>query len=169
MKIDVDKLKLAKLKFYDNERRGIEFTDTNAYVFLIDSDGKYLNFFGSMGDDIPVFKRAHSSNVLSNGESFGTRVSIVSGKLKTGPCYLIENVDLKGVLKTDYITKEDLESYIISSKRFFVDRLSILDGKKKSLLMRLQLYETIHSDKLKHEELDEFFSERMPVYQYRKK
>lgn len=164
--IDTDKLKLAKLKYFDKKRMGVEVSEINAYAFLVNIDGKYVNVFDESLSDIPVFDRTFYSNTTSSGIDFGTKLIYLSGKLETGPCYIVEQNDMKQKLGSSVVSLSDIERYILDSNDYFIDRESILSNPNMSRKEKRKYKLKRFFDQKEKEKLDEFFSERDCGFQY---
>lgn len=164
--IDTDKLKLAKLKYFDKKRMGVEVSEINAYAFLVNIDGKYVNVFDESLSDIPVFDRTFYSNTTSSGIDFGTKLIYLSGKLETGPCYIVEQNDMKQKFGSSVVSLSDIERYILDSNDYFIDRESILSNPNMSRKEKRKYKLKRFFDQKEKEKLDEFFSERDCGFQY---
>ncbi len=164
--INIDKLKLAKLKYFDKKRMGVEVSEINAYAFLVNIDGKYVNVFDESLSDIPVFDRTFYSNTTSSGIDFGTKLIYLSGKLETGPCYIVEQNDMKQKFGSSVISLSDIERYILDSNDYFIDRESILSNPNMSRKEKRKYKLKRFFDQKEKEKLDEFFSERDCGFQY---
>ena len=145
--IDLKRLKLAKVRYYDASHNGAELTDIDAYAFLLDVNGNYINLFDPV-EDLPVFDRTSYTNTTLNGDDFGTLIRHLHGSLDSGPCYIIEKVDLSRIFKKDKIRVSELIEYIIKSDKFFVDRLNLYKEKKNSARRN-----EINKNKIKNDEL----------------
>ena len=124
-RIDPSRLYLAQLKYFDEEHNGIEVNDIDAYAFLYEINGVYINPF-DVFETLPVYKRVPYSNTTRDGEDFGSKIVLKQGESKDGPCYVIGFVEFKDLFGRDEIDEEVLKRFIITSGRFFVDRLSIM-------------------------------------------
>lgn len=164
--INIDKLKLAKLKYFDKKRMGVEVSEINAYAFLVNIDGKYVNVFDESLSDIPVFDRTFYSNTTSSGIDFGTKLIYLSGKLETGPCYIVEQNDMKQKFGSSVVSLSDIERYILDSNDYFIDRESILSNPNMSRKEKRKYKLKRFFDQKEKEKLDEFFSERDCGFQY---
>ncbi len=170
MKIDTKKLKLAKLKYFDEERNGAEVSDINAYAFLAEVDGKYVNFFEPFSDEeLLVFKRSIYPNVTMDGEEYGNKLIQVSGTARDGKCFIIENVDVSKLLGKSEISDEELSDYICRSSMFFIDRVELLKRKKHGSLMRKSVInKRIAEDIQMMDEVDEYFDSHLEAKKLRK-
>ena len=150
-------LRLARVKWYDTEHNGAELSSPEAYAFLqkINED-TYINPFDPV-ETLPVLDRSIYPNVMANGEEFGNRLIHVSGELTTGPCYVIERRPVEGLFgEAESVTLNQLKTYILRSKKFFVDRPSIiLEFKGRERLGNFRQY---LKDMTKMNELKQFFA-----------
>ena len=83
--IDTSSLSLATVRYFNKERNGVEFTDINAYVLLINVNGKLYNYF-TLDNNLLVFRRSVYSNVTSDGTSFGTKLKYVRENIESEVC-----------------------------------------------------------------------------------
>lgn len=121
-------LRLARVKWFDVDHNGAELDGQFAYAFLQKAGDVYFNLFDPT-DNLPVLDRTPYPNVLSNGEEYGNKLRHVSGELTTGPCYVIEKVSVPEMFSgKDEISMSQLQNYILYSEKFFVDRISIIQG-----------------------------------------
>lgn len=160
MKIDTKKLNLAKLNYFDKEENGTEVSDIQAYAFLVELNGDYVNFFNPFGDEkLQVFKRTIYPNVTRDGKEYGNRLKKVSsGDVFDGPCYIIENIDVTEMLGTDEISDEELGEYVCKSSKFFIDRIELLKKRKaNSVRQRIFTNKKIEEDLQEMEKIDEYF------------
>lgn len=160
MKIDTKKLNLAKLNYFDKEENGVEVSDIQAYAFLVELNGDYVNFFNPFGDEkLQVFKRTIYPNVTRDGEEYGNKLKKVSsGDTFDGPCYIIEKIDVTEMLGTDEISDEELGEYVCKSSKFFIDRIELLKKRKaNSVRQRIFTNKKIEEDLQEMEKIDEYF------------
>lgn len=159
MKIDTKKLNLAKLNYFDKVH-GVEVSDIQAYAFLVELNGDYVNFFNPFGDEkLQVFKRTIYPNVTRDGEEYGNQLEKVSsGDTFDGPCYIIEKIDVTEMLGTDEISDEELGEYVCKSSKFFIDRIELLKKRKaNSVRQRIFTNKKIEEDLQEMEKIDEYF------------
>lgn len=159
MKIDTKKLNLAKLNYFDKVH-GVEVSDIQAYAFLVELNGDYVNFFNPFGDEkLQVFKRTIYPNVTRDGEEYGNKLEKVSsGDTFDGPCYIIEKIDVTEMLGTDEISDEELGEYVCKSSKFFIDRIELLKKRKaNSVRQRIFTKKKIEEDLQEMEKIDEYF------------
>ena len=164
--INVDDIKLAKIKYYDSELNGVELSDISAYVVLIKCNGKYINVFDPELRDVPVLRRTVYVNVTKDGDDYGTKLVYVCGELKSGMCYIIEDKNMREVFKKDNVNISDIEKYIINSIHFFVDRENIVLNSHISYRVRKNVKLTLLRDHESKEKLNKYFSERNIGIQY---
>ena len=166
VEIDSSKLKLAQIRYFDMESKASKLPEENAYVFLIEVDGKYVNVLDST-QELPVFARSPYSNITMDGVEFGNQIYLVNGELKDGPCFIIENINLKHEFKKDKILIKELENYIINSDKFFIDRIKILEKQKKKIKKNL-IKQKIENDLESFYKLNAYLSDELSYYQYKK-
>ena len=164
--INTEKLKLAKLKYFDKMRMGVEVSEINAYAFLINIGGRYVNIFDESLSDIPVFDRTYYSNTTISGIDFGTKLIYLSGKLETGPCYIVEQTDMRQKFGSSTVSLSDIEQYILDSNDYFIDREYILNNSNMSRREKKKYKVKRFFDQKEKEQLDAFFSERDCGFQY---
>ncbi len=124
-KIKSDKIRLAKLKYFDVEHNGVEVTREDPYVFLVKVNDSYINLFDPL-EEMPVYDRLPYSNVARTVGDYGTKIRLIQGEEKEGLCYVIENVDIGNLLGKDVIKVSDLINYMYRSEDLFVDRKELL-------------------------------------------
>ena len=122
--INTEKLKIAEIRYFDTKYNGVEIPPINAYAFLYQFGNQYRNIF-KLEEELPVYDRVPYSNTTRDGLDYGTKIVLVSGECKDGPCYVMEKLDMKSVFGKDKITMEQLEDYVLKSKYFFIDREDI--------------------------------------------
>ncbi len=151
-------LKLAELRYYDEDHRGLEVSQNLAYGILYTDNENYMNIFAS--DEYPVFKRVIGTTnvIVSTGEEYGTCVVELTEAKESGPVWLIVD-DKFGDKFPKEITIKNLEDYVLSSKFYFKDRTDIA---KKRLhdTMNLSLMGVILKDRKHKKAMDNFFDQR---------
>ena len=163
MKFKTKDLKLAALRYYDNEHKGLELTAPLGYTFLYKKNDEYFDVFNP-GDDVPVFERTYYTNDRM-GEDYGTKVRLVSeeSRLQTGPCYLLEKEDSEEKFSCDEIKLEELEDYVLNSPLYFMCRSEIANDRLAHLKQPLKMYKTILKDRVNEIQVSDFFDKRMEI------
>ena len=163
--IDLKRLKLAKVRYYDAENNGAELSDIDAYAFLINVNGHYINLFDPI-EELPVYDRTFYTNTTRRGDDFGTLIKHIDGAIEDGPCYILERMDLGRIFKGDTIKISELVNYIFKSDKFFVDRLNLYKENKGSLPRNTISKNKLKEDVLKMFRLEEYLNghERTKVY-----
>lgn len=112
--VEADRVRLAKVRYFDEEENAVE---------------------------IPV------------EEAYGTKIILKNGKVQEGMCYVLEKDSAKEIFEQDEISIKDMEEYILSSEKYFVDRLDITKkfGPREKLLRYKQLTNDVEK-KLRLEE-----------------
>lgn len=160
MGIETSKIRLAELKYFDEEHNGVEFGKPQSFGILFFVKDNYVNLF-EPGECYPVFKRSRfygSSD--SDGNQFGTKLEIVSGDVVSGPCWVLRDNDFRSVFGRSVVDYETIENYILNSDYFFKDRMEIALKRLKKFKRPIKMMKTIESDMDKTVQMDEFFSER---------
>ena len=165
--IDTSSLSLATVRYFNKERNGVEFTDINAYVLLINVNGKLYNYF-TLDNNLLVFRRSVYSNVTSDGTSFGTKLRYVSGNLDSGVCYILDRTDMKSVLKSDKASNRQIEDYVIKSSNYFIDREEIMKRRRFSRFQRDKIENIIAQDEKNKRVFDKYMESASKEYQYKK-
>ena len=127
--LNTENLRLARIKYFDTKHNGAEICDEEAYAFLFAFGGNYLNVFNP-ADNLPIYDRAPYANVAKNGMNYGNKLFHISGDVKDGPCYVIEPYSVKSLVGKDTITMEELREYVLASKKYFVDRIALINEEK---------------------------------------
>ena len=128
--INTSRVRLAQVRYFDVSRKASELPINKAYVVLANVNGTYVNILNPFCE-LPVFERSSYHNVNSLGEDYGNKLYLVNGELQDGECLILENVDMKKELKKEKVTIEDIEEYVLTSNRFFVDRINLLKSGKR--------------------------------------
>ena len=164
--IDANKVRLARVKYYDVENNGAELSEHEAYAFLIQvNDHKFINPF-DLAEDLPVLDRTFYANVTPKGEEYGTKLIHVSGELDNGPCYVLERLSVKDLFKKDSVSISDLRKYILRSRKFFVDRRHIISELDEPFIKKSRFLPTILADEASMDKLKRFFSDHEVGKQY---
>lgn len=164
--IDISKIKLAQIRYFDAERKGSLIPEEKAYVFLVDIGGEYINLFNP-SEILPVFGRAPYSNITMDGVEFGTKIVLLQGEIQDGPCYIIEKINSDDIFRKDEVTVEEIENYMIKSDRFFVDRIDIFERRKS--IMDLGKRKKIRDDRVKLGKFEDYMRSQEKGYVYKKK
>lgn len=169
MKVNTNKIKLAEVKFFDKEHSGVEFGSPLSYVMLYEVDDeytsvfngkKYINLFGP--DDIDlVFERSRFYSCYnSDGVDYGTKLNFVTGQLKTGPCCVLTGLDFSEVFNSDSVDYESLQSYVLKSDKYFMDRVNIAKERLIAFRNPVRMLRIIDRDKVEAEKMNKYFAER---------
>ena len=166
-KLKASSIRLAKVKYYDAKRGGVEVSDIDAYAFLYRYGEEYVNIF-DLGESLPVFERVPYSNTTLDGEDFGTKLMLVGGDdTKSGACYILEKTTAKDLMGEDQVSVDSLQDYLLRSNDFFVDRLSILDD-ETTMINKSLYYHTYLSDKRRMYTLKKYFGSHENGVSYKK-
>ena len=166
-KVNIENLRLAKVRYYDAEKKGLEITDLNAYAFIFASGSSYVNLF-DMTDEIPVFERVPYTNTTQSGLNYGTKVRQLTGdRDKSGACYLLEKMNVKDLFQKDKISIEQIKDYMLHSSLFFVDRKDIIQ-EDYTFLEKIKFLPVILSDEKKQQQLQEYLFSQEKQHQYHK-
>ena len=168
-KMDKSKIKLAQIKYFDKKNNGIEVNDIDAYAFLYEEDGHYVNLLNPLAD-LPVYKRVPYSNVTSSGEEYGTKIVHEQGEIKDGLCYVVGFTKMEELFGDKDIDLETIKNYILSSSKFFVDRILIISNMLGNAGTRgkKMLKKTFEADSEMMNKLFEFADSHEKGYQYKK-
>lgn len=155
--IDTKRIKLGKVTFFDTEHNGTAVPSVDAYVFLVNVNGTYVNPF-NVASELPVYDRVPYTNTTRDGEDFGTKIVLANGEVKDGPCYVIEKIDISSYYGKEQMSVDMLRDIMLKSDKFFVDRLGVLE-EIPALTRGRKLGRKMMEDKKKMSELQEFLSE----------
>ncbi len=144
-------MRLAQIRYFEEERNAVEILPIAAYVFLIHVGDKYYNLLNP-AVEVPVYERVPYSNTTSAGEDYGSMIRLVEGEVKDGVCYVIDNVSVKGMFGKDEVELNEVEKYVMNSDLFFADRYALYRD-KSSFFDRLKNSKKIAEDA---KTLDEF-------------
>lgn len=158
-----DRLRLARVKYYDMEHNGAELSPMDAYAFLENVKGNYVNVFDPT-DGLPVLDRSMYANVTKDGEDYGNLLVHVSGTLDDGPCYVMDLISVRKMMGIDVITLEQLKQYVLMSKCFFVDRMGLIKGEKPS--RRLAFLPTLVRDQKRMDEFKQYMDDHESLKRY---
>ena len=148
--IDSKNICLAQLRYFNFERKSTVIPDEKAYVVLLNVDGNYSNII--TGEVLPVYGRVPYTNTTLDGEDYGTMLYSVTGEIKDGMCYLLEEKENFGMfVEKDRYSMKEIESKIINSSLLFVDRIDLLNKRKLSVINRLRANKIILKDTKKME------------------
>lgn len=129
-KVDVKKLRLAQIRYFDSSRNGCEIPQSKAYAFLINVDGQYVNILNP-AMEYPVYDRSPYSNTTLDGEDFGNRLILVNGEVKNGTCYVMELIDVGELFNDSMVNISTIEKFVFQSDYFFPDRIDLYQNKSK--------------------------------------
>lgn len=150
--VEADRVRLAKVRYFDEEENAVEIPVEEAYAFLVNVNGTYINPFNPL-EEVPVYERAWYGNYTKDGEAYGTKIILKNGKVQEGMCYVLEKDSAKEIFEQDEISIKDMEEYILSSEKYFIDRLDITKkfGPREKLLRYRQMTSDVEN-KLRLEE-----------------
>ena len=156
-----DKIYIAGVRYFDKEHNGIELGDNLTYVIVAKKGrGKkavYYNVFDNT-ETYPVFKRSkYYSNYTKNGEAYGTKMVLRSGKATSGPCWILEE-KLSEDKFDEEITINELEELMIESDKYFKDRKNLIYKRVKK--NPIKMLKKISQDKLAEEDMNYYFLQR---------
>ena len=123
--LHLKKLKLARVKYFDKNHNGAEVNDIDAYAFLYENDGEYVNVFNPERE-LPVYGRVPYTNTTRDGEDFGTKIVLKSGEVESGPCYIIDIERCDEFFGREHMKLKQLRDYVLQSDRFFIDRKQMI-------------------------------------------
>lgn len=166
LEFDTSKMKLAQVRYFNEEKQSTEIPTIQGYVFLININGNYVNIFNST-KSINVYDRLPYSNTTIDGEDYGNKLVICSGEVSEGICYVIEPFDIKLLLGEGKITYKQLEDVIINSNNFFVDRIHIIEDRKVFIKNRIKYKKILEKDRKSMAELDRYLNAQ-GNFQYKK-
>lgn len=157
-RFNVKDLRLAAIKYFDEEANGIELTDALGYVILENTrENLYINVF-NISDFTPVFERLPYANTTRDGEDYGSKMRLVINEAKSGPCYVLTKIDLSDFFDKEIVFREDLEDYVLNSKYYFRDRKEIAISNLKK--QPVKMMKILLADSRSEEKFCRFFEER---------
>ena len=132
VEFDSRRIKLAQYRYFNLERSASEIPEEKAYVILAEFNGTYINVLNPL-EELPVLGRTPYPNVTSDGRhEFGNMLYLVSGTLQDGPCYVLERTDMAYAFHKEKVVMKDIENFVLNSDYFFIDRIKLLEGKKRA-------------------------------------
>ena len=147
VKIDISKVKLAQLRYFNLERKASEIPEEKVYAMLVEINGTYINLLNPI-EELPVFGRAPYTNTTPDGQhEFGNQLFLINGELQDGLCYILEKEDMKYEFRRDKVSINDIENYVLNSKLFFADRVELLEKDKK--IARDRYYKKLYLEDIK--------------------
>ncbi len=155
----VENLSVAEVRYFSKEDNGVEFTDPVSYVFLVNRDEVYFNPF-DFGEYYPVFKRVPYSNTTRLGEDYGSKMRLAGNScdLKSGPCCVLCNIDMKELFGRDTVSEEVLKKYMMHSEKYFKDRELFFEESVRKYPLTTLL--KAKKDRVNKEKMINFFEER---------
>jgi len=153
MQLPVKRIRRAQIRYFETKYNACEIPDFSSYTYFLEVDGKYINIFHPT-EECNVYKRVPLPNFTQSGETFGTKIELVTGKEEDGVCYILENPD-RLVSREEYISIKEFENLIIESNDFIVDRIDILD-RRNDPISRFKYRKIIESDQIKLQKLQEY-------------
>ena len=160
--IKTENLRMAEIRTFDEEKKSSMIPNRRAYTILGCYDGNYKNLFNP-SLDYPVYDRLPYSNTTLDGEDYGTMIALVSGKIQDGPCYILDG-SMKQVLNKDTVSFEELEEYVLTSGKFFPDRIRMIED--MDFISRMKYRKRYLLDKKYNEEFKELMCLEKKEKQY---
>ena len=68
---------------------------------------------------MPIYDRTNYSNTTLDGEDYGSILKLVSGNVESGPCYVIEKLNMEDIFgseRSENLTPAVLKQYMYNSK-----------------------------------------------------
>lgn len=130
-RIDSKKIRLGKITYFDVDHNGSLVPPYNAYVFMINVDGEYINPFNEKMN-LPVFDRVPYANTTLDGEDYGSKIVHVQGEITNGPCIVLEKIDIGEYFDEKELSIDMIKEYMMRSDKFFVDRERIYEEEIKN-------------------------------------
>lgn len=165
MMINTKNLKLAAVRYYNDVRNGMEFTDPLSYVVLFNRGDTYINLLNP-GEICPIWTRVPNTTnpIGSSDEYIGTKVDIVHGDIQSGEAWLIDDTDMSSFFDREVVSLRDVENYVISSNDYFHNRAELIQERLEKEKMfpryRRKLLRIKEHDVEKFGEMQAFFEER---------
>ena len=156
-KIEANRLRLARLRYFDEVANAVEIPSEEAYAFLVDVHGTYINPFNPF-EEVPVYDRTNYTNTTLDGVSYGTKIVLASGEVKDGPCYVLEKNDGREIFDKEEVTIKDLEDYMFASQDFFFDRMEVAKANRWKPKEMLYRYTQMSDDYIKLMHLDMYLN-----------
>lgn len=156
--IKTEDLRTVGIRYFSEKDNGIEVSKNLGFAFLYRlGEDNYVNLFNPVSN-YPLFVRVPYSNVTSDGEEYGSKVALVCGEEKTGPCYVTIYEKATDLFKKDVVTIGEVEDYMLSSQYYFVDRSDI--AKTRLPKNSAQMRKIMAADGKSYAEMEEFFEQR---------
>lgn len=168
MKIKSEGIRLAELRYFDKNHNGVEFGSPLSYALLYEIDEehvpvfngtRYVNMFGLNDFDLVLRRSKFYSCCDSAGNDYGTKMELVAGEAKTGPCWVLTNVDFSEIFGP-YVSYEVLQNYILKSDKYFMDRENIAKERLLACRNPVRMLRIMNKDKKDAARLNEYFAER---------
>ncbi|MBR2679022.1 MAG: hypothetical protein IKE63_06355 [Bacilli bacterium] len=156
-KISADKVRIGQVRYFDIERNATEIPEDKAYAFLINVNGVYINPFNPL-EELPVYDRERGENYTLDGVPHGTKIKLVNGEVKEGPCYVLEKTDGREIFDKDIVTISDMEDYMFASNNFFVDRMDVAKANRWKPKEMLYRYFQMEEDYIQKMNLDMYLN-----------
>ena len=163
--INTKDLKIAAIRYYDDEHNGMEFTDPVSHVVLLNRGDTYINLLNP-GEVCPIWVRVpNTTNAIgSSDEYIGTKIDIVQGDIQSGEAWLIDDTDMSSCFGKENVSLRDVENYVISSSDYFHNRAELIQDRlrreRMSYRQRRELIKIKEHDGVKFGEMEAFFEER---------
>lgn len=168
MKIKSEGIRLAELRYFDKNCNGVEFGSPLSYALLYEIDDehvpvfngtKYINMFGLNDFDLVLRRSKFYGCCDSVGNDYGTKMELVAGEVKTGPCWILTDVDFSEIFGS-YVSYETLKNYVLKSDKYFMDRESIAKERLLAFRNPVKMLRVMDRDKKDAARLNEYFAER---------
>lgn len=157
--IPVKRIEKAQIRYYEMDKNGCEIPEISAYTYFLNVNGNYINLFHPC-EECNIYKRVPYANTTVSGESFGTKIELVTGKEEDGVCYILEkeNHDFTDL---DCISYKELEKRILSMGDFIVDRIFIEES--MNFIDRYFMRDLIESDQEELIKLQDYINSKESV------
>ncbi len=155
-RLDTKNLFLAEIRRFDVERNASLIPMHRAYAILIKTPISYVNLFNP-SDHYPVYDRVPYSNITLAGEDFGTKIRLIYGEEKDGACYILDNVSMERMIGKETISYSEVEDMMLRSKKFFPNRISIIQN--KDVLQKMKYRDIYVKDKALLSKFNEYMND----------
>lgn len=168
MKINSERIRLVELRYFDKDHNGVELGSPLSYAMLYEVEEenvpvfngtRYVNMFGLNDFDLVLRRSKFYSCCDSAGNDYGTKMELVAGEAKTGPCWVLTDVDFSEVFGPE-VSYEALQTYILKSDKYFMDRESIAKERLLNFRNPVKMLRVMDRDKKDAARLNEYFAER---------
>ena len=121
--IDVNRIRVAEIRYFDKDHNGVEIPPFKAYAVLVKFNESYINLFDY--SELPVYERVPYSMSTADGCDYGSRIQLISGEEENGLCYVLNSQKGTDLFDRPAVSKKDIEQFIFSSSDFFIDRVDL--------------------------------------------